>query len=194
MSEDTDKHAQRQLQQRIDLLNERIRLLEEQNHRLVTMLHEHGITVREYTGMAFELPPPLTDPLAEEAWQRLLETMGDPERQLAQEQLNDDDRVYYGVCSATRADVGHWLGRGVVWSLALEFDLMLFAAGKRPLVERIPYGQIRRSMYNHVTGELVLAPSHNLRIERLALPPAAGYQLLAQIYAYEENKEENEQC
>ncbi len=193
MSEDTDKHAQRQLQQRVDLLNERIRLLEEQNHRLVTMLQEHGITVREYTGMAYELPPPLAEPLSEEQWQHLLDTMGDPERLLAREQLDDGDRVYYGVCSATRADVGHWLGRGVVWSLALDHDLLLFAAGKRPLIERIPYGQIRRSMYNHVTGELVLAPSHNLRIEQLALPPAAGYQLLAQIYA-DDNKEETKQC
>lgn len=193
MSEDTEKHAQRQLQQRIDLLTERIRLLEEQNHRLVGLLHEHGITVREYTGMAFELPPPIADPLSEEEWQRLLDTMGEPERQLAREQLSDDDHEYYGVCSATRADVGHWLGRGVVWAVALERELLLFAAGKRPLIERIPFGQIHRSMYNHVTGELVLAPSHNLRIERLALPPAAGYQMLAQIYA-DEKKEENEQC
>jgi hypothetical protein len=79
--------------------------------------------------------------------------------------------------------------------VALERDLLLLAAGKHPLVERIPYGHIRRSLYNHVTGELVLAPAHNLRVERVALPPAAGYQILAQIYAEtEDSKEEPEQC
>lgn len=192
MTDETSTHTHRQMQQRIDLLTERIRLLEEQNHRLVSLLHEHGIEVREHTGVSLELPPPITEPLTEEAWTRLLDSMGDPERHIAREQLEDADRVYYGVCTASRADVGHWLGKGVVWALALEHDLFLFAAGKRPVIERIAYGQVYRSMYNHVTGELVLAPSHNLAVERLALPPAAGYQLLAQIYRDNDSNEETE--
>ena len=190
-TEQAEKNTHRQ-QQQIELLTERVRLLEEQNHRLANLLREHGIKVREHTGMAMELPPPVTEPLDERERAHLIAEMADPERILAEEHLGEEP-VYHAVRSETGVDVGQWFGVGTVWVLALNDEMLLFAAGKRPFVERVPYAEVQKSIYNHVTGEVVLAPGHGLRVERIAVPPSEGYQLLAQIYVNKEETNEETQ-
>ena len=66
--------------------------------------------------------------------------------------------VFHVCKTATKIDVGYWLGKRRVWACLLEKDLLLCARGRRPYVERIPLAELRESRYNHVTGQLVLAP------------------------------------
>ncbi len=175
-------HKVKQLEQQVELLTERLQLLEQQNHRLASLLHQHGIRVRELSGVALELPPAIAEPLSGQERADLFSSMSEPEQRVAGEHIDEDTPIYYGACSDTRIDVGQWLANGMVWVLALEQELFLFAAGRKPFVERVPFGQVYRSLYNHVTGQLVLAPSHGLRLETLELPPRTAYQFLAQIY------------
>ena len=81
----------------------------------------------------------------------------------------------------TKVDVGYWLGRRRVWACLLERELLLFALGRRPYVERIPLAQLRESRYNHVTGELVLAPIETAAVKALKVPPLAALEILAHI-------------
>ncbi|KKL83083.1 hypothetical protein LCGC14_1978320 [marine sediment metagenome] len=104
--------------------------------------------------------------------------------------------VYLILRSATRVDVGSWLGGSRVCVAAVADGLLLFATARGPLawlpeklavkaegfVERIPLAALTASSYNHVTGELLLAPVAGGRAGRLKLPPLDAYQLLAQIH------------
>ena len=130
-----------------------------------------------------ELPPARTEPLdvsSGEATSRLPYR----ERFLARQLLADED-VYVVTPTRTRVDVGTWLVRGRVWVFALREALAFVACGScggRPRAEKIPYDQLRQSQYNHVTGELALAPVKGLPFRGLRMDPVDGYQVLAQIY------------
>jgi hypothetical protein len=90
--------------------------------------------------------------------------------------------VFYLAKSSTKYDTGGWFGKREIWVAALQAELILFATGSVPFSDRIPFATLDNSIYNHVTGALVLAPGHDMKITGLALEPLAGYQLLAQIY------------
>lgn len=83
--------------------------------------------------------------------------------------------------TGTRVDVGWWWRRARVGVGCVGAELVLFAAGTRPYVERAPLTELRTSSYNAVTGEVMLAPAPNLRQRRLKLAPLEGRQLLAHI-------------
>ena len=167
----------------IELLGSRIRLLEEENHAFATKLADSGIKVRESSRTILELPPPVTEEIDESS--EGFRFLADPERRLAAELLSGD-AVYVLEKSESLVDVGHWFGKGVVWVAATAADLVLFAAGKRPYMEQAAYSMLYRSLYNHVTGNLVLAPVEGLRLAKIKVAPRAAYQLLAQIYQKEE--------
>ena len=127
-----------------------------------------------------DLPPPLTkrinlkdDQVApdmsakERAW--VLEVVG-------------KTRIVGVFLTRTRVDVGHWLTRGRIWALAAREELILVASGKHPFVERVAYSRLRASLYNHLTGELVLAPAETLTAKKLGVRPLEGLQLLAQVF------------
>ena len=123
---------------------------------------------------------------------------------MLQEILGDED-VYLVLRSATRIDVGGWLGGGRV-CLAVTDDSLLLVAVRRvawasrlcgeptthgrdaratrggSYLERIPLAELFESTYNHVVGELLLAPAAGARLRRLKLPPLDAYRLLAQIH------------
>ena len=82
----------------------------------------------------------------------------------------------------TRIDTGRWGLRPRIRLCCLRRDLALFAGGKRPHAEKIPFAGLGESVYNHVTGELVLAPADGARVRRLKVTPLEGCQILAQIY------------
>jgi len=86
------------------------------------------------------------------------------------------------VRTRTAIDVGGWLGRRRIRAVALADGLVLMAPGRRPYGERIAFADLGESLYNHVTGEVVLAPAPDARVRRLRLSPLEGYQLLAQIH------------
>ncbi|HUT31879.1 MAG TPA: hypothetical protein VNE39_00235 [Planctomycetota bacterium] len=129
--------------------------------------------------LAAELPAPLTEAL--DRTSAAFARMPEATRRLAQEFVGADE-VLFVVRTASRVDVGSWLGPGRLWALALRGALALVAHGPRPYTERIPFSRLRESTYNPVTGELVLAPPHHLRVRGLKLAPLEGYQMLAQIH------------
>lgn len=85
----------------------------------------------------------------------------------------------------TRVDTGGWGLNPRLRVTALNKELVLYAAGKRPFIERQPFQLLGESHYNHVTGELMLAPGGDARVRRLRLPPIEGQELLDQIQGKE---------
>lgn len=134
---------------------------------------KHAITL--------ELPAPVRTPLEAGA---VVEPLSKAQRALVVEHLGDAP-VYLALRAGTRIDTGSWVWRPRVRVFALDAALMLLAAGRRPRAERIPFTDLRESVYNAVTGEVVLAPAHHVRVRRLRMSPLDGYQLLAQIYCKE---------
>jgi len=104
---------------------------------------------------------------------RLLESLmeaADGERRVEQ--------VSRVVRTQTRVDVGSWLSKRPVWVCVLEEEILLVARGRRPYVERLPFRELKDSLYNHVTGELVLGPAKGVKVTCLRLPPLDAVQLL----------------
>ena len=129
-----------------------------------------------------ELPPARLEPL--DTAGGALACMRYRERFLAEQLLEARD-VFVVVRTGTKIDVGNWLLKGRVWVFALADALAVIAcgpAGPRCRAENIPYTDLRESQYNHVTGQLVLAPVEDLPFRGLKVEPITGYQVLAQIY------------
>lgn len=83
--------------------------------------------------------------------------------------------------SETRLDTGGWF-RGARLAFALEpGGLRLFARGRKPFTADLPFRAIADSRYNHVTGELMLAPGEELPVKRLRLPPRTAEEMLGRI-------------
>ena len=130
--------------------------------------------------IAIELPAARTTPIDSAA--QILANLAKAERPVVQDALGQQD-AFFAVKSRGRTDTGGWLGRRRVWVFALAEELLLVATGKSPYVERTRFADLRGSVYNAVTGELVLAPAPRLRVRRLRMVPLDGYQTLAQVYA-----------
>jgi len=176
-----------QLEKANRLISARARLLEEENASFARQLRELGVDVEASSAIARELPPPALEPLPRdsEALQRLSSTEADLLAELC-----GDEPVFCLVASTTRVDTGRWWSGSALWLGALETELVLFAAGTIAFCEKIPFGYLRRSLYNHVTGELVLAPARELTVCKAELAPSEAYQLLAQIYGDSEEDED----
>jgi len=82
------------------------------------------------------------------------------------------------VATHTRVDVGAWGWRGRVTVGLLGDELLLLAPGRRPVVARARRADLAASLYNAVTGELILAPGGSLRQRTLRLPLVEGYAIL----------------
>ncbi len=129
-----------------------------------------------------ELPPPPDVPLDRDGPE--LARVPYRVRFLAHQLLAGRD-VLLATPTRTRVDVGSWLLRGRVWLFATAEDLVVVAAGlcgPRPRAARIRYDDLRESQYNHVTGQLALAPVEHLPFRGLAIDPVEGLQCLALIY------------
>ena len=85
----------------------------------------------------------------------------------------------------TRMDVGRWFRPARLWVALGGGELVLFAPGPRPFCERLPLESLRGSLYNPVTGELVLRRGHEpapgKRVPGLRMPPLDGRRLLELI-------------
>lgn len=177
--EETPEAAVERLERTVRLLQERITQLEEENAAFAARLKEHGVDVQASSRVALELPPPLRAPAATVAGVRALLSA-------AEQKLLDDVRAEETVLlllrSETAADTGAWLKRARLWVAVTPAHVLLLAHGRRPFFQKTPCTRLRQSLYNHVTGELALAPALELKVERLRLAPADGYQVLAQIY------------
>ena len=81
----------------------------------------------------------------------------------------------------TRVDTGGWMGRRRILVAAHEGRVVLLAPGVKPYVEAIPFRELDQSLYNHVTGELVLAPAPGKGVRTLDMPSLDAQQLLQMI-------------
>lgn len=85
------------------------------------------------------------------------------------------------VRTKTRVDVGSWLGMRRVTAGCLDSSLVLWACGPRPYREYLAFSRLRNSLYNHVTGQLVLAPAEGLRVRGLSMPPDDAVRIMEYI-------------
>lgn len=85
--------------------------------------------------------------------------------------------------TGSRIDTGSWFRKGRLSLLCLADRLVLLSPGRRPYAQGIPFSHLRQSLYNHVTGQLVLAPAEKAAVKSVAISPAMGYRVLAQIYS-----------
>ncbi|MBU4198437.1 MAG: hypothetical protein KKE37_01290 [Verrucomicrobia bacterium] len=170
------------LRQTTALLQDRIALLERDNGELTGMLKERGVAICSRSATALELPPPLTAPTERIAEIRALMT---PAAQRLLADICGAAPVLILLKTGSTTDTGNWLHKGRVWAAATAEDLVLLAGGSKPFFQKAPFTHLDESLYNHVTGELVLAPNRGWRLARVAMPPLDGYQLLAQIYNHQ---------
>ncbi len=128
------------------------------------------------------LPPAVNEPMPRDEWSARLPARVE---RLATEVFGDRP-VYLLLKTTTRVDVGSWLGSARVWLACLDGEILLLAAGPRPYDVRLPASELHESVYNPVTGQLLLAPAGHRDIEPLGLPPREAYQVLAQVFEDEE--------
>ena len=100
------------------------------------------------------------------------------QRLLAQAGAGAPHPVVLCVPTGTRVDTGAWGWRGRLSVCLLEDELLLLAPGRRPYVERAGRLETAASLYNAVTGELVLAPAPGLRQRTVRVSPVDGYAIL----------------
>ncbi|MEI8351310.1 MAG: hypothetical protein WCG36_03255 [bacterium] len=167
------------LRLKTDRLEGLVRLLESENQDLARQLKEAGGHPRMPVLSAERLPPPLAEPDGA-AIGDSRERMTPAERRLF-EAVCGSDGVLTVFQSETRAEVGLWLIERRVWVVVTSTEVVLLAAGRRPLAQGIAFPHLHASLYNPVTGELVLAPDRGFRVGRVKLPPLESNQVLAQI-------------
>ena len=85
------------------------------------------------------------------------------------------------LATGTCTDTGLWFRQGRVCAACAGGALFLLAPGRRPHVERIPFAELDGSMYNAVTGEVLLAPAPSAAIRRLRMDPVAGRHLIGNV-------------
>jgi hypothetical protein len=78
----------------------------------------------------------------------------------------------------TRADTGRWLRHSSVWLAVTAEHLVVLAVARRQYAQAIPLAECVESTYCHATGALVIAPTENLEINRLAMTPADALRVL----------------
>lgn len=81
----------------------------------------------------------------------------------------------------SKADVGRWLVRPHVWIAVTDTHLLLLAKGPEPLVQSAALEDVAQSVYNPVTGELVLAGSAPPARRNLKMHPLDAQDVLNRI-------------
>jgi len=92
--------------------------------------------------------------------------------------LCPSDAVRMWVRTSSRMDVGRWLLSARVRVAVLDDALVLIASGPRPVAQRLPFSSVCETFYNHVTGELVLAPAPLARVSSLRVTPDDAVRII----------------
>lgn len=169
------------LTQTNSVLQNSVRILEEENALLISLLKQNGIDARMPSQMSTELPPPIMHPL-DLKMADIFNGMKPAEQQICKAAAENHD-VFLVLSTRSKVDTGRWFRGSRIWVLAMANEIVLFAAGKRPFLAKIGFTHLQESLYNHVTGAVIFAPVKGLAITTITVSPANGYQLLAQIYA-----------
>ncbi len=168
------------LRLKVSQLEDQVRLLDHENEDLIQQLKDAGLHARHPVLHADRLPPVMTrsDGAGVEAARA---RMSAAERRLFAE-LCGDREVMIVLQTETRTPVGWWLIERRVWLVVTREEVVAFAAGRKPLAQRVAFPHLYGSLYNAVTGRLVLAPDRGYRVGQFNVPPLEGCQVLAQIY------------
>ncbi len=89
--------------------------------------------------------------------------------------------VHRWIRTRTRIDTGNWLRGGRVYLGLSDDAVLLVAAGHDPYVGRAPLSRLEQSVYNPVTGALLLAPADGLAATSLCMDPLDAEALLHRI-------------
>jgi len=92
-----------------------------------------------------------------------------------------DREVQRLFATGTRVDTGTWFRGARVWVGVLPDGLALIADGPRPLVQHIAAPDLHGSLYNHVTGELILAPAAGAAVRALRIDPLSAQWICARV-------------
>ena len=95
--------------------------------------------------------------------------------------LRTSDDPLLAVRSRTRLPTGLPLWPQRVWLVLQGGQLVLLAAGRRPLQAAAPLSDLSDSRYNHVTGELLLAPGPTLPVHAIRISPLQADEILRRI-------------
>ena len=102
-------------------------------------------------------------------------------------EVADGRPVTAAIRTATTVDVGEWFRRGRVVGARVADEWVMVAAGKIPFVERVAVRDLTSTVYNHIVGELVLAPAPGARLRQLKMSPLdAGRALKRLLWAIDE--------
>ena len=85
------------------------------------------------------------------------------------------------IITDTLMDVGGWLCKKRICVSTKPDGLLLFAQGKTPYKEHIPFQKLQDSIYNHTTGELVIAPAEEAQTKSLKMSPLNATRILKYI-------------
>jgi hypothetical protein len=89
--------------------------------------------------------------------------------------------VHRWIRTRTRIDTGNWLRGGRVYLGLSDQSVLLVAAGHDPYVGRAGFDQLQQSVYNPVTGALLLAPAEGLDVTSLGMGPLDAETVLDRI-------------
>jgi hypothetical protein len=106
--------------------------------------------------------------------------MTDQEEQLLTAEVGDAE-VRLRICTDTRIDAGRWWRRTPVWLCLAGDDLIVLAVARRRYLQRVPIADCSESAYCHGTGELLIGPTQDLRISRLAVSPSDALKVLQEL-------------
>lgn len=86
-------------------------------------------------------------------------------------------------------DAGGWLRRAPVWLCVMEDQLVVLAVGRRRYVQGVPLSDCVETYYCAASGALVIAPTEELELNRLAMPPGDALKILE---CFKTNREMND--
>lgn len=103
--------------------------------------------------------------------------MNELEKQLLRETVGDAE-PRLTVRSKTLIDTGRWWRRSPMWLCVMADELMMLAVSRRRYVARLPLEGSEGSHYCHTSGELVVEPGEELRVNRFRVSPREALELL----------------
>jgi hypothetical protein len=106
--------------------------------------------------------------------------MTDQEEQLLAAEIGDAE-VRLRICTDTRVDAGRWWRRTPVWLCLAGDDLVVLAVARRRYIGRVPIVDCSESAYCHGTGELLIGPTEDLRISRMAMSASDALTVLKEL-------------
>lgn len=104
--------------------------------------------------------------------------MNEIEKKLLREAIGDADPKLC-IRSATCIDTGRWWRRSPIWLCCVIGDeLIMLAVSRRRYLEKVSLTACTSCHYSQASGELVIAPAENLRVNRLKVSPREAIQIL----------------